>query len=1169
MKEKVDKSMANGETIKTKNKKERKRAKSFKSEEESEGTGKPGKIPKVSTKKEKPSEPEEKENTPSNGPMKVSQINKAVFGIFKKIQGSPLSQKTINSLVVLLRDDTNEEERIATTCYVLKRLIRSTGADDLNAVAQSASYMHCILSAVPAIDPLEVLETLKRDLAVGSQQRGKEDSLAAVGQLVTAFCILQMPLLAPPKPKLMAALFEVFVSQLKGREYLVSLCADILADSFKKVPVASFEEYVWPLLQPQLNKPLSGLKLSTCDLLLAVHLAYPLILGREQLLTNLWPKKPQYVQLFELYYSGSTIHNDGLYARLAEFLVGGGKDLLVAWQQFIDAKQPLKLNAAKACAIQVLGNILLNFKDKDEQPILDLFSPTCVKFVLQELSTVKGDKSEAKKPSQKELREICYKFEGSLVLGFEKQLQDEEIKLQLLLKLLDQRLQLDTVISLPRFSQQLINQLSIESLQKLYEYYSNLLITLEAEDRVSRVHCLNQMQLILQHTKLDKEAKWRQKQLRHLLLAGLFHLGADGKPCEATSASAFSRQCSVRCEEIFLGSLLHKCSGLPALCKLLQKTLSYLNKELAKPDVDSKLHSPREEGLQKAWKKVEKLLANPSEESDVVGQTFEALILFVSLALCTRSPLSVTVLDDLIICRKNALEKGKKKADEELRWQDVLTDALLQLLLQTGHFWREFVNLVATALIPHLEPANLEQILEVLNMNKNPLSKKDEGEEESDEEMEEEQQPENSSDDSDGDDDDDDEEDEDEEDDEESHLAQIRESVRQALVNDGDADDDGASSVDWNDVDEEQGERLNAALERSFQLFRPKSRKAQAKERPTKSERIDNTSLLHFRVRALDLLELFATKKPTQPVILDVLHCVFQVYRHCSGDTKLQSLREASLKLLKKLLTKNIEFEPNQDKAPILEAIEQLMSTGEEQSEEDQEQGGKQQTSTSRQAKGEVAIWRDKCFAYLVSQGSAGGEPKDSAVWPLLVEFLEMWVANRRSRLSLASFEALFQSGQWQGVAPLAVLLASHLDVQKTRSFRRAQILKLLGEQFRRLETALKDNRSAAKEFEKQLARYVEQLETEAKSVKELKLLQKILAQGGPKREKLLEKVQVLGQQSQLKKKEAKQEKHENVEVIVVDDDEEEVQEQSQQQQEHKKKKKKSKKANKQHKKKK
>lgn len=484
-----------------------------------------------------------------------------------------------------------------------------------------------------------------------------------------------------------------------------------------------------------------------------------------------------------------------------------------------------------------------------------------------------------------------------------------------------------------------------------------------------------------------------------------------------------------------------------------------------------------------------------------------------------------------------------KAAGEEPEWQDVLTDALLQLLLQTGHFWRECVNLVTYALIPHLRTSNLEQILEVLNMNKNPLSKKNDDDEEESDEEEEEEVEKDSSDDSDEEDSDDDgeEEDDDEdggEDEEESHLAQIRESVRQALVAEGEAEDD-ASSVDWNDVDEEQGQRLNAALERSFQLFKPKSGKSLAKQKPTKSERIDNTSLLHFRIRALDLLDLFSTQKPTQAVILDVLLCVFQVFSHTITDTKLQSLREASLKLLKKLLTKNIDFESKPDKAPILEAIEQLMSTGEEQVDEDQDK--KKQPQSSRQSKAEVTVWRDKCFAYLVSQGSLNEEPKKSAVWPLLVEFLELWVANRRSRLSLASFEALFQAGQWAGVAPLAVLLVSHLDVAKTRSLRRAQILKLLGEQFRRLEAAFQDaDASNAKEFEKQLARYVAQLEKSDKnSPKELQLLQKILAQGGEKRAQLLEKVKVLAKKPQKKVNGNEQEADEEMEVDEEEEEEE------------------------------
>jgi len=108
MKAKADRNLTNGGTIKAKVKEERKRPQSLKSGEDVDMV-RPAKILKVS-RKEKPSEPEEKENTPSNGHLNVSQINKAVFVVFKKIQASPLTQKIINSLVVLLREDTNVEQ---------------------------------------------------------------------------------------------------------------------------------------------------------------------------------------------------------------------------------------------------------------------------------------------------------------------------------------------------------------------------------------------------------------------------------------------------------------------------------------------------------------------------------------------------------------------------------------------------------------------------------------------------------------------------------------------------------------------------------------------------------------------------------------------------------------------------------------------------------------------------------------------------------------------------------------------------------------------------------------------------------------------------------------------------------------------------------------------------
>lgn len=361
--------------------------------------------------------------------------------------------------------------------------------------------------------------------------------------------------------------------------------------------------------------------------------------------------------------------------------------------------------------------------------------------------------------------------------------------------------------------------------------------------------------------------------------------------------------------------------------------------------------------------------------------------------------------------------------------------------------------------MPQLGKENLEQLLVILDMNKNPLGDK-EDEQESDEE--EEQDEEQSSDEEDE--DEADEEDGEETDEDATNLELIRENVRKALLDEDNELNDDASSVDWNDVDEAQGERLNMALERAFQAFKPKGQSNKLKEKhQTKSERIHSTTLLHFRVRVLDLVELFVQAQPQLEVLLDALTSVYYVYQMSSNDTKLQPLAEASKKLLRKLITQKIIYKSAQeDKQPIVDCIKQFISQEEPSTDPKQQQ-------QSIKKKGDLAEWRNKCVAYLVSQFTEKDVTK-SAVWPLLQDYLQDWITRRNSPHTLASFDAIFVS-QWNGVPQLAVNFATLLS-KDLRNFRRNQILDLLAKHIGRIRIALANNKSAAKEFTSILTKY-------------------------------------------------------------------------------------------------
>lgn len=300
---------------------------------------------------------------------------------------------------------------------------------------------------------------------------------------------------------------------------------------------------------------------------------------------------------------------------------------------------------------------------------------------------------------------------------------------------------------------------------------------------------------------------------------------------------------------------------------------------------------------------------------------------------------------------------------------------LIQLLLQTGGYWRDFVNAVGGALMPKLGINNLEQLLDVLDMSKNPLGKKQAGEEDDDDDEEDEEEEPNSE--EDDDDDSDEEEDGEEDEDEATQLELIREKVRVALSKDEDDDaNNDASSVDWNDVDEAEGERLNVALETAFHAFRPKGGKSKGgkPQQQTKSERIDSTALLHFRIRVLDLVELFVRAQPKIEVLVNAMLSVYKVCKVASADTKMKPLTDASKKLLLSLLHIRIDYGKDvkdADKTVIHEALEFISGVYKEQNDDDVEQppkkkGEKQQTQQQRKVSADVAGVRLKCIAYLV-----------------------------------------------------------------------------------------------------------------------------------------------------------------------------------------------------------
>lgn len=109
--------------------------------------------------------------------------------------------------------------------------------------------------------------------------------------------------------------------------------------------------------------------------------------------------------------------------------------------------------------------------------------------------------------------------------------------------------------------------------------------------------------------------------------------------------------------------------------------------------------------------------------------------------------------------------------------------------------------------------------------------------------------------------------------------------------------DDDQGSVDLNDMTEEEGKQLDAALSAAFKGIKKTSPSATKK---SKSHRIQTTTVMHFRIRVLDLIEIYLQNKPTQLVTIEIMLNLFNMIEFCN-ENDLKPLQNKVEKLLLKL----------------------------------------------------------------------------------------------------------------------------------------------------------------------------------------------------------------------------------------------------------------------------
>ncbi|CAB1316566.1 unnamed protein product [Coregonus sp. 'balchen'] len=268
------------------------------------------------------------------------------------------------------------------------------------------------------------------------------------------------------------------------------------------------------------------------------------------------------------------------------------------------------------------------------------------------------------------------------------------------------------------------------------------------------------------------------------------------------------------------------------------------------------------------------------------GQTpetsaFQQLFLLVGIHLFKAPEDLVDLMQDLQNCMEKAQEKKSKKKTTgtaaaegvEPHWAEVVVDILLSLLSQPSRHIRHVCRTVFSNICPHVTARALTAILDVLDPDKDEedsavvvtddkdsdkikKDKKKKGEEDEDDEEEME------------------EEGEDEAMEEGGEVDQnFRIELMKVLQNQGAlaTDEDGS---DDDELDDEAMMKLDSSI---AALFLEQKKKMQAKKDEKDKLKKEKTLVRDFKIKVLDLVEVFLAKQGSSPLVLGMVEPLLSV----------------------------------------------------------------------------------------------------------------------------------------------------------------------------------------------------------------------------------------------------------------------------------------------------
>ncbi|CAK1541559.1 unnamed protein product [Leptosia nina] len=844
------------------------------------------------------------------------EVNVSLLEAFDSLKSEKQDVKVNAGAKIILRLQLDKNEKEIQ--YFLRRVVRSLGANTPNFRTGYFATLVTMLTKFPEITVSQLLKFTKEELHANGSSKSEVGDVS-LGQILVCGAIFRSGLILKCSEEEQKQTLQTLQVASTKKSYLGTTASLILLDLIQEIDELQFSSIIWTNIKTMYKKEIKEHTLDSLHFLLVISRKFP---GK--------------VKVRKLIGSPEILHEDNM-EDLTEKLLEGidfslvnhpiyeefGKQvatsplLLQVWMK-IDGHLTKHNRNREMVAINILSNVFKNIND-NVQVISELISKNFFKLFLDWFKGLQTASKVRNRNESEDDQKIMIKKEKELLNYLVKAMKSDAVtntlRVDVLKKLLFDPGEVNfTEITGTNIIKLICTDLDKDGVKKICALLKMVLLNTskkmvkEGFERHwfnnERVTAAELISFLVTHDAVKDDTEFKIHHMQLLMCFGFFKISGDNSTSISSELAGSIKSCFYRC-------FSSRFTNVDDLVTVLSSLCHFISKVLKKENVKEKLEKQFSQDSFFCWNMLMEICESieQNDSKSKIDKVFLILLYQLGLFLFSEPAyikMARNSIKELKECyhhySKGKNSKPMKKpmvTNDEPEWIEVMIEILLSILSIDSSVLRSVVQCVFRLLWENLTPSSIGQIVSVLDPDsaENPLTQGDsENEGSSDSESDDDKDElhtESPKGNGEIEEDSDDGEEDEEEDDDLKNPDQLKIAIQKALG--ADAADDDTESIDVDDIDEEKGKELDEALAEAFKQYH------QDKNKKSKKDRKNKKSLSDFRIRVLDLIDIYLEKGPSMDICLEMIAPLTRALEFCMQDNDFKELENRLRKTVKTL----------------------------------------------------------------------------------------------------------------------------------------------------------------------------------------------------------------------------------------------------------------------------